>query len=133
MSFVSVTRLRVRKYRFLPGFGYYTLLSFIQGWRAEGNLRILALRDRRLTFWTITVWRDADAMKSFRNSGAHRLAMSWLSEWCDEATYLHWQQESDQPPGLKLAHTRLVAEGVVSRVKYPSPDHAARRFEAPPE
>jgi hypothetical protein len=57
--------------------------------------------------------------------------MPRLAEWCDEATYAHWSQDSDAAPGLKIAFERLVKDGVVSRVKSPSVNHAAKNFERP--
>jgi hypothetical protein len=54
-----------------------------------------------------------------------------LAEWCDEATYVHWSQDSDAAPELKLAFERLVKDGVVSRVKSPSANHAVKNFERP--
>ena len=103
----------------------------MQAKRAEGNLGASTIKDRGLTFWTITVWRDQEAMRAFRNSGRHKTAMPKLSEWCDEATYIHWEQESDSVPDLKSAYDRLVSGGVISRVKHPSTDHVARTFPVP--
>lgn len=103
----------------------------MQARRTEGNLQTLTIKDRGLTFWTITVWRNQEAMRAFRNSGSHKAAMPKLSEWCDEATYIHWEQEPDSAPDLKNAYERLVSQGVVSRVKYPSSNHAARTFPVP--
>ena len=57
--------------------------------------------------------------------------MSKLFAWCDEATYVHWEQARDAAPDLKSAYARLVAEGVVLRVKHPSRNHAARAFQDP--
>jgi hypothetical protein len=131
MNFVSVTRLRLRKLRFLPGFAWWAARSTWQCRRIEGNLRTLTIKDAGLIFWTITVWRDQAAMREFRNSGAHKVAMPKLFEWCDEATYVHWEQAGDAPPDLKIAHERLVAEGVVARVRHPSGNHSARSFPVP--
>jgi hypothetical protein len=131
MPLVSVTRLRLHRLRDLPQFGFFAILSYIQARRAAGNARVLTLRDRRLTFWTITVWQTPEAMKAFRNTSAHLKAMPRLAEWCDEATYVHWSQDSDAAPEPKLAFERLVKDGVVSRVKDPSANHAARNFERP--
>ena len=131
MKFVSVTRLKLRRLRFLPGFAWYAIRSANQCKQAEGNLRTFMRKDRGLVFWTITVWRDRAAALAFRNSGAHRGAMPKLAAWCDEGTYVHWEQPGDDVPDLKLAHERLVAEGVVSRVRHPSPRHASRNFPVP--
>ena len=70
MYFVSVTRLRIRSWRFLPAFLYFTLLSLIQAKRADGNRGTSLMRDAHLVFWTITVWRDEYAMREFAITGA---------------------------------------------------------------
>lgn len=131
MHFVSVTRLRIRKWRYLPAFFYFTARSLVQSKRASGNLSTSLTRDAHLVFWTITVWRDEHTMRNFRNHGPHLRAMPKLREWCDEATYLHWQQEPQEPPNLATACERLVREGIVSKVNHPSADHATRNFLAP--
>ena len=131
MSLVSVTRLRLRKLRFIPGFAWFAVRSAMQAKRADGNLQTLTIKDRGLIFWTISVWRDPAAMRAFRNGGRHQAAMPKLFEWCDEATYVHWEQAGDAAPDMKLAHARLVADGVVSRVRHPSSNHATRAFQEP--
>ena len=133
MKFVSVTRLKIRKLRFLPGFAWHTARSMWQARQLDSNVRTSLVKDRGLVFWTVTVWENQEAMRSFRNSGAHQTAMPRLFEWCDEATYVHWLQEDGTLPDLKTAYHRLVAEGVVSRVKHPSRNHATRAFPAPKE
>ncbi len=131
MIFVSVTRLRLRKFRFLPQFFFHAFLSTRQAKRTPGCLLVQTLAQKGLTFWTITLWKEEDAMRAFRNGGAHRAVMPKLAEWCDEATYIHWLQQSESPPTLREAHARLVAEGVVSKVLHPSPAHATRAFPPP--
>jgi len=131
MNMISVTRLRLRSLRFLPAFALYAARSLRQARIASGNLHAQAVRDRGLVFWTITLWASAEAMRSYRNTGAHLKVMPKLAHWCDEATYLHWMQESATPPTLAEAHARLVAEGIVSRVAHPSPAHPQRAFPAP--
>jgi hypothetical protein len=131
MNFISVTRLRIRKLRYVPAFLVYSLLSVIQARRTKDNLRTSITRESGLIFWTISVWRDESAMREFRNRGAHQRAMPKLRDWCDEATYVHWLQESTEPPDLATSFAHLVRDGIVSRVKHPSPDHEARAFSPP--
>jgi hypothetical protein len=131
MRFVSVTRLRLRSLWFLPGFLWHAGWSRQQSLRLDANLHTATVKDRGLVFWTITVWPDQAAMRAFRNSGAHQKAMPKLFAWCDEATYVHWLQEDAAPPDLATAHRRLVAEGTVSPVRFPSSDNATRNFAAP--
>jgi heme-degrading monooxygenase HmoA len=131
MVFVSVTRLRLRKLRFLPGFTWFAIRSSTHSKRADGNLQTVTIKDRGLVFWTITLWKDQEAMRAFRNSGDHKTAMPKLTGWCDEATYVHWEQSDNTVPDLKTAYDRLVAEGVVSKVRYPSVTNATRVFPIP--
>jgi hypothetical protein len=131
LNFVSVTRLRLRHWRFLPAFAWFAVRSFAQSRKAPGNLHTSAARDIGLVFWTITVWRAEEAMRFYRNHGAHASVMPKLANWCDEATYVHWRQPGETAPTLIEAAERLIREGVVSRVKHPSPNHATRAFPVP--
>lgn len=131
MPFVSITRLRVRKLKYLPGFGWYTLRCYFQAQRDRSNSRLVLLMDRRLTFWTVTTWSSERSMRTFRNSGAHLLAMRRLALWCDEATYVNWAQEEDELPSRPTIYERLVTEGIVTRVQSPSVNHQKRSFNRP--
>ena len=131
MAFVSITRLRVRAWRFLPAFLLHALRSARQSARAEGNLATRLLREQRNTFWTVTGWTSEAAMKKFMLAGIHRKAMRKLPEWCDEAAVAHWAQESEEMPGWQEAWRRLESEGRPSRVNHPSATHTAHRFPQP--
>jgi heme-degrading monooxygenase HmoA len=96
---------------------------------AQGNLGVSLLRDAHNTYWTLTVWTTESAMKAFMLAGPHKKAMRRLSEWCDEAALVHWQQEDDQQPDWSDAHRRLQTEGRRSKVNHPSP--AQEKFQIP--
>jgi hypothetical protein len=123
VAVVSITRLRVRLWRYLAPFLYSSIRCAWQARRSEGNLRVSLLRDRDRTFWTRTLWASEAAMKSFMMTGPHRVAMRRLLEWCDEAALVHWEQESEQLPDWQEAHRRLQAEGRRSKVNHPSAAH----------
>ena len=93
MPFVSITRLRVRSWRYLPGFLLQSVRAARQAKGAPGNLSVSLLRDVELAFWTRTVWSDETAMRGFMLSGTHRRVMPRLLQWCDEAALVHWTQE----------------------------------------
>jgi hypothetical protein len=132
MALVSITRLRLRSWRFLPMFAWYVLRSARQAARAEGNLAAKLLREQRNTFWTSTLWAGEAAMKNFMTSGAHGKAMRKLVEWCDEAAVVHWTQESDELPTWPEAYQHLKKDGRRSKVNHPSAGHLAYQFPAPP-
>jgi hypothetical protein len=124
---VSITRLRLRSWRYLPAFLLASLRSVLQARWARGNLGSSVSREAGNVFWTRSLWTDEAAMRSFMQSGAHRSAMPKLPEWCDEASVVHWTQDSTEPPTWKEARRRMQREGRPSRVKHPSEAH--RRVE----
>ncbi|TAK13403.1 MAG: DUF3291 domain-containing protein [Acidobacteria bacterium] len=120
MPVVSVTRLRLRSAWFLPAFLFHAIRSQLQSKRAAGNISTQVLNDANLAFWTLTVWRDKDAMRAYMISGAHKTAMPKLMAWCDEAAMADWTQDHPAPPSWADAHKRLIAEGRRSKVRQPS-------------
>jgi hypothetical protein len=131
MPSVSVTRLRIRKWRYLPSFVLWSLRSAQQARRAAGNMGVWLLSDRSNTFWTKTVWHDDAAMRAFRLSDPHKSAMPKLLEWCDEASLVRWSQADASPPSWDEAHRRLQLEGRPSKVNHPSDAHQALKFPSP--
>lgn len=129
--FISVTRLRVRSWRFLPGFIFYALRSSKQARGAGGNLGVELLRDARNTYWTCTAWQDEAAMRAFMMAIPHKLAMGKLANWCNEASVVHWTQATADLPDWIEAHRRMATEGRRSRVRHPSEAHQDYRIAAP--
>jgi heme-degrading monooxygenase HmoA len=125
MIFVSITRLRVRSWRYLPAFTVQALRPAWQAKRARGNLSVSIMREGRNTFWTRTAWENEEAMRAFTISGTHRRTMPYLLEWCDEASIAHWLQDSSGLPSWEEAHRRMLHEGRRSKVNHPSASHRA--------
>ena len=131
MPFISVTRLRLRSWVYLPPFIVRSFRAIQQSTKAEGNLAVTTLRDQRNTFWTITSWSSEDSMRAFMRSGAHGAAMKKLLDWCDEAALVHWTQDDINLPTWDQAHTRIQLEGRQSKVNYPSAAHTANQIPPP--
>ena len=129
MPFVSVTRVRVRAWRFLPAFALGFIRSARQAKSAPGTLALALLADAGRAFWTLTVWDEEPSMRAFMMSGAHRGVMPRLLDWCDAAFLVHWTQDSAEPPSWAEAHRRMASDGRRSRLRFPSPAH--ERFEVP--
>lgn len=127
MYTVSITRLRIRSIFYMPLFALHALRSGAQAMRSQGNIDFASRVEAWDTHWTRTVWGEEDSMKGFRNTGAHQRAMRILSEICSEASYVRWQQESPEPPSWDEAQRRMLAQGVLSKVKHPSAFHRAGR------
>jgi hypothetical protein len=123
--FVSVTRLRIRSIFFLPKFFIYNQRTVAQIVEAEGFVTGMLHVDRKLAFWTTTIWESDAAMRAYRNGGAHRAAMPKLSSWCDEASVAHWEQGEPILPSLNEARRRMLEEGRFTKVEKPSADQTA--------
>lgn len=131
MPFVSVTRLRVRSWSYVPAFVVQTLRIARQAERADGNLAVKLLWDRRNTFWTGTTWSSEDSVKAFMHAKPHGPTMRSLLNWCDEAALVHWTQAGEELPSWGEAHKRIEQEGRRSKVNHPSAAHTAYAISAP--
>ncbi len=131
MTFVSLTRLRVRSIRFVPLFAVHTLRSLSQVKKAAGFQQGALLADRSWTFWTITAWESQEAMRAYMVTGSHKNAMPHLQHWCDEASVAHWTQPENTLPSWAEADRRMRESGRISKVLHPSPEHASLNYRAP--
>lgn len=131
MPLVSITRLRLRGFRFMLPFAWHSRMSARQAEKTPGFLAGAVFGDPgRLTFWTATVWENEAAMRAFRASGDHQRIMPRLAHWCDEASVGHWEQADATVPAPEEILRRMQSAGRASRVAHPSPDHAAGRLAA---
>ncbi|MBL8061847.1 MAG: hypothetical protein JNK32_02425 [Anaerolineales bacterium] len=127
MYTVSITRLRVRSIFYLPAFLLHAMRTGSQAQKAAGVLGVETRFEKNNVVWTKTVWSDESAMKDYRGSGAHQIAMRILSEMCNEASVARWQQLDPDLPTWEEAHRRMLTEGRLSKVKHPSPLQASGR------
>lgn len=127
MYTVSITRLRVRSIFYMPIFMLHAMRTGSQAQKAEGILGVETRFEKNNVVWTKTIWSDETAMKKYRGSGAHQIAMRILSELCNEASVARWQQADVELPTWEEAHRRMLTDGKLSKVKHPSPLHAAGR------
>ncbi len=128
MTFVSVTRLRLRSIRYLPEFIWRSQRAASQARKTPGNLGVQLRKTAGLTFWTLTLWKDSESMVAFRGASPHRDAMAKLRHWCDEAGYAHWRQDKDVMPAWDEAVRHMRESGKFSQVLYPSDNHRAGRM-----
>jgi heme-degrading monooxygenase HmoA len=131
MPFVSVTRLRVRSWRFLPAFFLHARRTSRQASAAPGFRAGSLLPDRRWTFWTLTLWDRPEDMRAYIKAGDHKKAMPRLTHWCDEASIVHWEQPDLTLPSWPEADARMRREGRPSKVRNPTAEHLAIAFPRP--
>jgi hypothetical protein len=128
---VSITRLRLRNWRFFPRFAILTWNAARQAITAPRFLGGAILADRQLTFWTMTMWTDEAALRGYMLAGAHQRAMPHLVDWCDEASVARWDLEETSLPSWSAADMRMRQTGRPSRVRHPSDAHTDLAFRSP--
>lgn len=133
MSFMVVTRLRLRDTADRDEFAGSAFAVVDQANESEGNLAADVLAEANETYWTRTAWRDRDSMARFLTSEPHLSTMGRLSEWCDEATFVDWEQSEPELPNWQEAFQRLIADGQVAHLVHPSERHETRAFPPPIE
>lgn len=131
MPIVSITRLRLRSWLYLPAFFFQAVRTARQAAAADGNLAVLVLRERGNVFWTATSWTSPNAVKSYMLAAPHGPVMQKLLDWCDEAALVRWEQDGPTLPSWDEAHRRLQQEGRRSKVRHPSAAHTAFVIAAP--
>ena len=111
----------------MPAFLWHTFASQRQVKRSAGLIRGALTTAPGRVFWTATVWRDDAAMKGFRDTASHKIAMPRLLDMCDEASVAHWSQDGDQLPAPAAMLERMQAIGRTSKVRHPTSGHQAGR------
>jgi heme-degrading monooxygenase HmoA len=109
----------------------HALRSGKQVEKSKGFIKGKTLLDQHLTFWTMTIWNTEADMRAYRSADAHKKAMPKLQHWCDEASVVHWEQEDEAFPSWQHSYDKMRATGRISKVKYPSLQHANMDVPAP--
>jgi hypothetical protein len=133
MPVIVVTRLRLKDPSLLDEFFTAAVGSLEQAKKSDGSLGSDVLADADNTWWTLTAWQERRPMQAFVGSEPHRSTMARLDDWCDEATFVDWEQASPDLPDWQTSYRRLVADGQVADLTQPSDAHQTRAFPPPVE
>ena len=89
------------------------------------------LADANNARWTLTAWQERRAMHAFVGTQPHRGTMARLDDWCDEAAFADWEQDSPDLPDWETSYRRLLADDEAARLSKPSNAHLTRAFPPP--
>ena len=131
MARIVVTRLRLRDPAFFDDFFTAAVAIVEQAKASDGNLAADVLAEANNTYWTSTAWRDQASTRAFMTSEPHLSTMSRIDEWCDEATFVNWDQPEADLPDWQAAYERLSSDGQVVQLPHASSDNAGRNFPTP--
>jgi len=110
MPVIVVTRLRLKDPAVFDEFFASAVAVVEQAQNSEGNLGADVLAEANNTYWTRTVWQGRDVMDTFVGGEPHLRTMSRIDDWCDEATFVEWEQASRDLPDWQDGYGRLVAQ-----------------------
>jgi hypothetical protein len=126
---VSITRARLRSIRFLLPFARCTLRCWWQARNKAGNLGVRLRKTRGLRFWTLTIWKDEDALKAYRDVLLRGKVVPRARHWFDENSAARWEQENMEMPRWEDAASRLKEHGHLYEVDHPSHTQKSGRID----
>ena len=115
MPVIVVTRLRLKDPAFFDEFFASAVAVVEQAQNSEGNLGADVLAEANNTYWTRTVWQERNLMDAFVGSEPHLHIMSRIDDWCDEATFVEWEQAAAELPTLWNQYLAASTEAALAR------------------
>jgi hypothetical protein len=131
MPLIVVTRLRLKDPALQDEFFTDAVAAIEQAQKSDGNLGVDALAEANNTWWTVTAWQERRLMHAYVGSEPHRDIMAHLDRFCDEATFVDWEQDSGDLPDWQTGWRRLVDGGTAGMLTQPSRAHQTRDFPVP--
>ena len=133
MPVIVVTRLRLRDPALLDEFFTDAVAAIEQAQKSDGNLGADALADANNAWWSVSAWQERRPMQAFVTSEPHQSISARLDHFCDEATFVDWEQDSPDLPDWQTSWHHLIADGEVAELTNPSAANATRAFPPPAE
>jgi hypothetical protein len=133
MPVIVVTRLRLKDPAVLDEFFTHAVAVLEQAMKSEGNVGTDAIAEANNTWWSVSAWQDRGRMRSYVNGEPHLSTMDLLDHFCDEATFVDWEQATPGLPDWQTSWQHLVADGQSAMLTNQSDANQARAFPAPVE
>lgn len=131
MPVIVVTRLRLKDPALLDEFFTDAVTAIEQAMRSEGNLGADALADANNAWWSVSAWQDRSLMRAYVDSEPHLNIRARLDHYCDEATFVDWNQPSPDLPDWQTSWRHLTADGKAAELTQPSAANLTRDFPPP--
>jgi quinol monooxygenase YgiN len=133
MPVVVVTRLRLKDPALLDEFFTAAVSAIEQAQKSDGNLGADALADAGNAWWSVSAWTGRRQMQAFVDAEPHAGISTRLDHFCDEATFVDWEQDSPHLPDWQTSWRHLTADGKVAELTHPSDANQTRAFPPPVE
>jgi Domain of unknown function (DUF3291) len=102
---IVATELHVRSFWHFFEFAITSARSMKQAKKSAGCIYAVANNKGWKIGYTLTAWENKEQMLQFRNTGAHKEAMSKIRKLSQQYKTLQW--ESDKQPNWQEARIRL--------------------------
>jgi quinol monooxygenase YgiN len=133
MPVIVVTRLRLRDPALLDEFFTDAVAAIEQATKSEGNLGADALADANNAWWSVSAWQDRRQLRAYVDREPHQSISMRLDHFCDEATFVDWEQASPDLPDWQTSWHHLTADGKVAELTHASAANQSRDFPLPVE
>ena len=133
MAVIVVTRLRLKDPALLDEFFADAVAAIEQAQKAAGNLGADALADANNAWWSVSAWQARGPMQAFVGSEPHLSIQARLDHYCDEATFVDWEQASPGLPDWQTSWRHLTADGKAAKLTHPSAANKTLDFPPPVE
>ena len=133
MPVIVVTRLRLKDPALLDEFFTAAVAAIEQAQKSDGNLGVGALADANNAWWSVSAWTERRPMQAFVDTEPHLDISKRLDHFCDEATFVDWEQDSPDLPDWQTSWRHVTADGKVAELTHPSDANQTRAFPPPVE
>ncbi len=131
MPVIVVTRLRLRNPALLDEFFTAAVAAIEQAQKEAGNLGADALADAGNAWWSVSAWQERALMEAYVHSEPYQGISARLDHFCDEATFVDWEQDSAGLPDWQTSWRHLTADGKAGTLTHPSAANQTRDFPRP--
>ncbi|MFV2118052.1 DUF3291 domain-containing protein [Streptomyces sp. Act-28] len=124
-ALVMASRFEVRSLGDVPRFFLKSLAAWRQVTTAPGAYGAsLVARPLRRTFYTLSVWRDRDALHAYARAEPHRGIMEDLRSTMRDSTFVFWETTTDDLPlSWDDARRRLAEQAARKAAGRAAPEH----------
>jgi hypothetical protein len=99
--------------------------------KSDGNLGADALADANNAWWSVSAWQERRLMQAYVDSQPHLGISARLDHYCDEATFVDWEQAGPDLPDWQTSWRHLTADGKAAELTHPSAANQTRHFPPP--
>lgn len=108
---VMASRLEVRSLRHVPGFMRASLVLLRQARAADGAHGVsLKAEPFKRTFWTLSAWRDKQALHAYSSAEPHKSVMRGKRAVMRDSTFVFWEARAGDLPVDWPEAERRIAE-----------------------